>query len=159
LGFGSFELFGGWTMIVFECLVAISILGLVISYGTHRCAYPLLLAIPGALLIYISYHFIEADSWTIYLYLGMLALLAASTINYLKMKAHNRIETTSVITCPHCGHSKQEEMPVNACRYFYECEHCNQRLKPLEGDCCVYCSYGTVRCPPIQKGEKCCQGS
>jgi len=23
-------------------------------------------------------------------------------------------------------------------------------LKPLTGDCCVFCSYGTVPCPPIQ---------
>ncbi|WP_368736408.1 GDCCVxC domain-containing (seleno)protein [Proteus terrae] len=24
-------------------------------------------------------------------------------------------------------------------------------LTPLEGDCCVFCSYGTVPCPPIQE--------
>jgi hypothetical protein len=23
-------------------------------------------------------------------------------------------------------------------------------LKPLPGDCCVICSYGTVKCPPVQ---------
>ncbi|TGE15005.1 hypothetical protein E5J99_13940 [Hymenobacter elongatus] len=27
-------------------------------------------------------------------------------------------------------------------------------LKPLAGDCCVYCSYGTVPCPPIQEQGK-----
>ncbi|WP_321163938.1 GDCCVxC domain-containing (seleno)protein, partial [Idiomarina zobellii] len=30
-------------------------------------------------------------------------------------------------------------------------------LKPLKGDCCVYCSYGTVKCPPIQEGQSCCK--
>ena len=29
-------------------------------------------------------------------------------------------------------------------------------LKPKAGDCCVYCSYGTVACPPIQQGGNCC---
>ena len=29
-------------------------------------------------------------------------------------------------------------------------------LKPLKGDCCVFCSYGTVKCPPIQQGQSCC---
>lgn len=42
-------------------------------------------------------------------------------------------------------------MPTNACQFFYVCEQCNARLSPLEGDCCVYCSYGSVPCPPIQE--------
>ena len=39
---------------------------------------------------------------------------------------------------------------------FYECEQCHKLLKPLPGDCCVYCSYGTEKCPPIQEGNKDC---
>lgn len=62
----------------------------------------------------------------------------------------------STITCPHCGHQKKEEMPTNACQYFYECENCKVVLKPLPGDCCVYCSYGTVKCPPMQQDKNCC---
>jgi len=62
----------------------------------------------------------------------------------------------STITCPECGHCKTEEMPINACQWFYECESCKALLKPLKGDCCVYCSYGTVKCPPIQEGQGCC---
>jgi len=27
---------------------------------------------------------------------------------------------------------------------------CGARLKPKPGDCCVFCSYGSVPCPPIQ---------
>ncbi len=62
----------------------------------------------------------------------------------------------SVITCPVCGHKKQETMPVDACQFFYECEACHTRLKPKVGDCCVFCSYGTVKCPPVQQGTCCC---
>ncbi|MFA9408701.1 MAG: GDCCVxC domain-containing (seleno)protein, partial [Candidatus Dadabacteria bacterium] len=28
-------------------------------------------------------------------------------------------------------------------------------LKPKPGDCCVFCSYGSVKCPSIQEG--CCK--
>ena len=35
---------------------------------------------------------------------------------------------------------------------------CGALLKPKPGDCCVYCSYGDVACPPIQEGggKGCC---
>ena len=62
----------------------------------------------------------------------------------------------SVITCPKCGHQSREQMPVDACQFFYDCKGCGARLKPLSGHCCVYCSYGSVRCPPMQAGESCC---
>ena len=62
----------------------------------------------------------------------------------------------SMLTCPNCGHQKTETMPTDACQYFYECENCRTRLKPLPGDCCVFCSFGTVKCPPIQAGGQCC---
>jgi hypothetical protein len=56
----------------------------------------------------------------------------------------------SVITCPHCGTAKAEIMPTDACRYLYDCTGCGARLWAKAGDCCVFCSYGTVPCPPIQ---------
>ncbi|WP_246814019.1 GDCCVxC domain-containing (seleno)protein [Ferrimonas balearica] len=65
----------------------------------------------------------------------------------------------STITCPECGHKADEQMPTNACQWFYECHACKALLKPLPGDCCVYCSYGTVECPPIQEGKSCCSKS
>lgn len=63
--------------------------------------------------------------------------------------------TRSVITCPKCGHAQAEEMPTDACQFFYECTACKEVLKPKAGDCCVYCSYGTVRCPSMQTGDGC----
>jgi hypothetical protein len=44
----------------------------------------------------------------------------------------------SVITCPHCATAKSETMPTDACRFFYECTGCGARLRPKEGDCCVF---------------------
>ncbi|MCW5632790.1 MAG: hypothetical protein KIT17_05575 [Rubrivivax sp.] len=62
----------------------------------------------------------------------------------------------SVLTCPRCGHARTERMPTDACQFFYECEHCKAMLRPLPGDCCVYCSYGSVKCPPVQMQRGCC---
>jgi hypothetical protein len=62
----------------------------------------------------------------------------------------------STITCPNCGARKQEVMPTDACQWYYECTACKTLLKPKPGDCCVFCSYGTVKCPPIQAQGSCC---
>ena len=89
---------------------------------------------------------------------GVILILIGSLQVYKKSPKKTSIEIIpySTITCPLCRHSKKEKMPTDACQYFYECENCNKILKPNEGDCCVYCSYGDVDCPPIQKGADCC---
>lgn len=43
-------------------------------------------------------------------------------------------------------------MSTETCRYFYPCRGCGVLLRPLPGDCCVFCSYATVPCPPQQPG-------
>jgi len=69
----------------------------------------------------------------------------------------------SELTCPECGHKSNETMPTDSCQYYYECLSCGVLLKPLSGDCCVFCSYGSVPCPPIQQARlegytgSCCQ--
>jgi len=68
----------------------------------------------------------------------------------------DKITLMSLITCPVCGCGREETMPENACQYFYECSSCKAVLKPLAGDCCVFCSYGSVKCPPVQRGISCC---
>lgn len=66
-----------------------------------------------------------------------------------------KIEPYSTLTCPDCGHAEKEAMPTDACQFFYDCKGCGQVLRPLVGDCCVFCSFGDVPCPPIQAGSKC----
>ena len=66
----------------------------------------------------------------------------------------------STLTCPECGHVATETMPTDACQYFYDCKGCDALLRPVAGDCCVFCSYGDVPCPPIQDtGAGCCARS
>lgn len=62
------------------------------------------------------------------------------------------VTLTSVLICPSCGHAETLVMPTDACVYFHECAGCQTRLRPTAGDCCVFCSFGSVPCPPIQSG-------
>ncbi|HBP89068.1 MAG TPA: hypothetical protein DD706_15385 [Nitrospiraceae bacterium] len=57
---------------------------------------------------------------------------------------------TSTTSCPHCLYSKEEVMATDACQVVYACTQCGIMLKPKSGDYCVFCSYGTVPCHPIQ---------
>jgi hypothetical protein len=67
--------------------------------------------------------------------------------------------TSSTITCPHCAHERAETMPTNACIVFYDCVACGALLRPKSGDCCVFCSFGSTPCPPVQVAGKACCGS
>ena len=67
------------------------------------------------------------------------------------------ITLQSTITCLHCGFKKEETMPTDACTFFYTCTSCKTLLKPKQGDCCVFCSYGNMPCPPIQADDSCCK--
>jgi len=66
------------------------------------------------------------------------------------------IKLYCVLTCPECGRQSRERMPTDACRYFFECAGCRKLLKPKPGDCCVFCSWGDVKCPPVQTGTNSC---
>lgn len=59
----------------------------------------------------------------------------------------------SKLTCPHCGKNSLLTMPENSCQYYFDCPHCEKTIKAKPGDCCVFCSYGDVPCPPIQQGS------
>ena len=70
--------------------------------------------------------------------------------------------TESTLICPVCGIAKVERMPMDACQYFYECTGCATLLRPKLGDCCVFCSYGSAACPPMQLAStkpRCCESS
>lgn len=65
----------------------------------------------------------------------------------------------STLTCPHREHQALEIMPIDACQYFYDCKGCGALLRPKSGDCCVFCSYGSMQCPPKQGHNPCCDAS
>lgn len=59
-------------------------------------------------------------------------------------------ETVTRITCPECGHQHQADMPKDSCIVLLTCPGCQAELTPRQGDCCIFCSYGTVPCPAVQ---------
>jgi hypothetical protein len=89
------------------------------------------------------------------------ALMAVFAMLYERSgRDMDRIMTVaeSTITCPQCGAAKVEMMPTDACQFFYDCSGCGTLLRPKQGDCCVFCSYGSVPCPPVQQatGQRDC---
>ena len=56
----------------------------------------------------------------------------------------------SELICPFCHAHHTETMPIDACIYLFDCSACGSILKPKPGDCCVFCSYGSVQCPSVQ---------
>ena len=72
------------------------------------------------------------------------------------MTKHRQITLTSTLTCPVCGTATAMTMPTDACQFFLDCPACGIVLRPNPGDCCVFCSYGDVPCPPVQQGNGCC---
>ncbi len=66
------------------------------------------------------------------------------------------MQLQSTLTCPHCARAEMFDMPQDACVIVHVCAGCGARLTPKTGDCCVFCSYGDVPCPPVQKDGDCC---
>lgn len=60
-------------------------------------------------------------------------------------------KTEATLTCPKCGKRETSHIPTGACQFFYTCAKCGETLKPKKGDCCVFCSYADVQCPPKQQ--------
>ena len=71
----------------------------------------------------------------------------------------SKVVLESVLTCPHCGFAKPESMPTDVCQFYYECGNCKTLLRPKPGDCCVFCSFGSVKCPSIQQRDCRCIAS
>jgi hypothetical protein len=50
-----------------------------------------------------------------------------------------------------------QEDKAATCVYYYECANCRALLRPKPGDCRVFCSFGSVKCPPMQAAGGCCR--
>ena len=141
----------------------LSLFGLALAVRRHRSPWPFVLGV--ASLVALAGSLYGAFSQGV-LYGGLFGLLAATVWN--RVLSRRRQSSTperpsssaqfrqpvlqSIITCPECGKCTTETMPSDACLFIYDCPACHARLKPKQGDCCVFCSYGSVPCPPIQLG-------
>jgi len=144
-------------LFVLQAFAVIAVIGLAFAASRLRQFGPLILGGLGVFALFFSFH---AMFSALLVYFGLGGLCVASAWNYLISRKGGGnaagLILQSVITCPKCGHRAEETMPTNACLFFYECSRCGATLKPKSGDCCVFCSYGSVPCPPIQQGAACC---
>jgi hypothetical protein len=155
LGVGLLGRLESTVLYLFQGFALLAVAGLALSYRKHRQPGPLAAGLLGGVALAYSFYW---DWRPELLYAGLVAILIGSVWNWFCSRERARGEPVllSVITCPACGHRHEETMPTNACLFFYDCVRCSARLKPQPGDCCVFCSYGSVPCPPIQLGEHCC---
>ena len=74
-----------------------------------------------------------------------------------------RCSTERIFPCVDCSSPPRSprrlaslrQTRTNACQFYYECERCRTLLRPKAGECCVFCSFGSVSCPPIQEQRGC----
>lgn len=57
---------------------------------------------------------------------------------------------TNTLTCPECGAKQNSEMLSLESSRIYECNTCNEIIQSNEGECCIHCQYGEVKCPTQQ---------
>ena len=161
LGLGAFDFDEEPVQIAVQGMMVFSVAAAAWSYREHRKPLPLVIGVGSLLLVLTAFHFTFEP---ILVYGGLVGIGIMAVLNTIEHRRHaacctpsqHSIQIRSTITCPKCGFQKEEIMPSDACQFFYECTNCHAVLRPKEGDCCVYCSYGTVPCPPIQLGNVCC---
>ena len=157
LGLGALQAWRGYLDYAIQGFVLISAVGSVFAFRQHRQVWPLSIGLASAALMFFAYY---ASYHVALIYAGLAGLAMSAVWNVIAKRQTSSCcrpaTLQSVITCPHCGQQQQETMPTDACVHFYECQNCHAMLRPKSGDCCVFCSYGSVKCPPIQSGGNCC---
>jgi Zn finger protein HypA/HybF involved in hydrogenase expression len=161
LGFGLLTPYQSISEWVFQGFTLLALLGIFVAFYRHKQLLPLIVML-GAVAAILAYYYVFRQP--VLVYGGLAGLLLASILNHRaskQCKVCTPHQTTavivkSVITCPHCGTAKTEIMPTDSCLFFYECAGCHKMLRPKAGHCCVFCSFGSVPCPPIQQQAGCC---
>jgi hypothetical protein len=165
-GLGALGAYESQLFIAAQVLVAVAVLGHALAYLQHRKGWLLGLAILSGVAVFGGLYPLRSETM---IYAGFALLVATSATDYwvrfrrapapsrrippAKAESDKAVSgpiLESVITCPKCGHRKREIMPTDTCQFFYECAGCNTLLRPKAGDCCVFCSYGSAKCPPMQ---------
>jgi hypothetical protein len=157
VGLGALAPYQGAFVYVLEVFVALAVVGAVMGFRTHRKWGPLVVAIASAAGIFYTFNVALSQLLVFSSLGGLVAAAVWNTVEGRRCAAcapQPPVQRQSTIVCPSCGHHRTETMPADSCLFFYECTGCRIMLRPKPGDCCVFCSYGSVKCPPRQ-GEAC----
>ena len=147
-GLGAFGAYESQIFIAAQALVVVAVIGHALSYLRHHNAWLLAAALASAAAVFAGLYWAGSEAL---IYIGFAGLIGASATEFWSRRRGRVMPIVeSTITCPQCGAPRTERMPTDACLFFYQCTACKARLRPKPGDCCVFCSYGTVKCPPMQ---------
>lgn len=148
-GLGALGAYEAQLFIAAQVLVLVALAGHALAYRSQRNALLLAFAALSAAAVFAGIYWLGSELVT---YAGFAGLAAASVPTFWNRLGRwtRRPRLTSVISCPACATRTKERMPTNACQYLYACPACGLELRPRPGDCCVFCSYGSVKCPPVQ---------
>jgi hypothetical protein len=147
-GLGAFGAYEAQIFLATQVLVLVAVIGQAFSYLRHRNAWLLAEALGSATAVFAGLYWVRSEAL---IYAGFAGLVVASATEFWTRRRRRTVRMlTSILTCPRCGARHTERMPTDACQFFYECPACKATLRPKPGDCCVFCSYGTVKCPPMQ---------
>jgi hypothetical protein len=147
-GLGAFAAYEYHLFIATQALVAVAMLGHVLAYARARNARRLVAALASGATVFAGLYLLGSE-WVVYIGFG--GLVAVSVMELRSRRVSAAMQTDrSLITCPECGFKRVETMPQDSCLFFYDCTSCGARLRPKSGNCCVFCSYGSVRCPSKQ---------
>ena len=148
VGLGGLGAYEAQFFIAAQALVGLALIGHFLSFRQHRRWGRLAFAVLSGAAVFSGLYLFKSE-WVSYA--GLAGLISASLAE-LSVRLRPRVAgytLHSVIACPRCGHAQRESMPTDACLVFYDCKGCGAALRPRAGDCCVFCSYGSVKCPPI----------
>jgi hypothetical protein len=148
-GFGALSAYEYQLFIAAQVLVGVAMVGAVPAYLRHRNGWLLGAALGSGAAVFAGLYLFGSE-WIVYTGLAGLAATSATDLWKRIVRRRSMPITESVITCPKCGVQRRETMPTDACLFFYQCTGCGERLRPKAADCCVFCSYGSVKCPPMQ---------
>jgi hypothetical protein len=148
-GFGAFGAYESQFFIAAQVMVVLAIAGHVLSYLRHRNGWLLGSAILSGVAVFAGLYWLRSE---LVAYSGFAGLVVTSATDFWTRfkREPSMARLESIITCPKCGASRKESMPTNFCLHFYDCTACGATLRPKAGDCCVFCSYGSVKCPSRQ---------
>lgn len=147
-GMGALGAYESQFFIAAQALIVIAVIGHALSYLRHRNARLLGAAVASGAAVFAGLYWARAEAL---IYAGFAGLIGASASEFWNRRRRRRMPILdSTITCPQCGARRIERMATDACQFFYECSTCKTMLRPKPTDCCVFCSYGSVKCPPMQ---------
>lgn len=134
----------------------IALIGFGLGRNQFGGRFSLATSLVSAALISMAYQ-VFFHAVLVYVGLGLLMIAALGPWAYrFGMRVIKKPILRSTLACPACGNRHTETMPMDACLFFWNCPRCGARVRPREGDCCVFCSYGTIPCPPVQLGGCAC---